>query len=172
MEILKAATDWTKADVFSSAFFVLFGVLFLLGSLGFWQMGKTVLAKAFVVPTLVAGVLLLIIGLGLVYSNKSRIATFPAAYESDASTFVESEITRAEKTIAEYQNVVFKAIPLIIVVAAFLLIFIDKPTWRAISITTIAMLVVLLLIDSNAKARMEAYKEQLELLEIEVKTEE
>ena len=161
MDILKMATDWAKAEVFSSAFFIVFGVLFLLGSLGFWQWGKTEVAKAFTVPTLVAGTLLLIIGLGLVYSNKARLADFPGAYSSDAAAFVQSEIVRSEKTMHEYQNIVFKVIPLIIVAAALLIVFVDKPSWRAIGIVTIAMMVVILLVDTNANARMGAYNKQL-----------
>ena len=89
------------------------------------------------------------------------MANFPTAYESDASAFVESEIIRADQTMAEYQTAVFRVIPLIIVVAALLFIFIDKPMWRAISMTTIAMMVVILSIDTNANARMEVYKEKL-----------
>ena len=165
MDILKTATDWAKAEVFSSQFFIIFGVLFVLGTIGFWQLGKTEVAKAFIFPTLVAGILLMIVGFGLLYSNKSRLASFPTAYNSNASAFVKSEISRAEKTIAEYKTIVFKVIPLIIIVAALLLIFIDKPIWRAISITTIAMMVVILLVDSNANARIEAYHEQLILVE-------
>lgn len=164
MEILKAATDWAKDEVFSSVFFIIFGSIFVLASLGFWQLGKTDIAKAFIYPTLVAGVLLLMIGLGLVFTNKARMASFATAYESDASAFVKSEIDRTEKTMAEYQTVVFKVIPLIIVVAALLIVFVDKPTWRAISITTIAMMAVILLIDSNASTRIEAYNEQLVLV--------
>ena len=165
MEILKTATDWAKAEVFSSMFFILFGIMFVLATIGFWQLGKTEVAKAFTFPTLVAGVLLLIIGIGLVYSNKSRMASFPAAYESDASAFVQSEIARTEKTMAEYQTIVFRVIPLIIVAAALLIVFIDKPVWRAIGITTIALMVVIMLVDSNANARIEAYNNQLELAE-------
>ena len=161
MDILRTATDWAKAEVFSSTFFILFGVLFILASIGFWQLGKTDLAKAFVIPTMVAGILLLTIGVGLVFSNKSRIANFPVAYKSDASAFVQSEIDRTEKTVKEYQTIVFKIIPLIIVAAALLLIFIDKPIWRAIGITTIAMMVVILSVDINANARIEAYHQQL-----------
>lgn len=164
MDILKTATDWAKDEIFSSTFFILFGILFVLGTIGFWQLGKTDFAKAFIFPTLVAGILLLIIGLGLVYSNKTRMAGFPTAYKSDTSAFVQSEITRAEETIASYQTIVFKAIPLIIVAAALLIVFIDKPIWQAIGITIIAMMVVLMFVDSNAKARMEAYHQQLELV--------
>lgn len=164
MEILKTALEWAKDEVFSAKFFILFGIVFALASVGFWQLGKTDMAKAFIIPTLVAGSLLLIIGVGLVFSNTSRIKSFPTAYHRDTSAFVTSEIARAEKTMAEYQKIVFKIIPLIIVVAALLIIFMDKPMWRAIGITTIAMMVCILVVDSNAHSRMEAYHKQLELV--------
>lgn len=169
MEILKAATEWAKAEVFSSMFFILFGVLFVLATIGFWQLGKTDIARAFVFPTLIAGMLLLAVGLGLFFTNKSRLANFPTAYNSDPSAFVQSEITRTEKTMAEYQNIVFKIIPIIIVVAALLIVFIDRPIWKAISITTIAMMAVILLIDTTANGRIEAYNEQLMLVEKDLK---
>ena len=168
MEILKAANDWAKAEVFSTQFFILFGILFLVGCVGFWQFGKTEVAKAFIIPMFVAGVLLLTIGLGLFFSNKSRVANFPDAYNSDATAFVQSEIARAEKTMNEYQTIVFKIIPLIIVAAALLIVFVDKPTWRAIGITTIGMMVIIMLVDINANARIEAYGKQLELVEQDV----
>lgn len=161
MEILKTATDWAKAEVFSAQFFIFFGVLFVLATIGFWQLGKTEMAKAFVFPTLVAGILLLAIGFGLFFTNQARILHFAEAYHKDASAFVQSEITRSENTMKEYQTIVFKIIPLIIVVAALLLIFMDQPIWRAICTTTIAMMVVILLVDHNANARIEAYYEQL-----------
>jgi len=162
MDILKAATDWAKAELFSTPFFILFGVLFMAASMGFWQLGKTEMARAYIIPTLVAGALLLTIGLGLFFTNKSRITQFETAYNKDASAFVQSELVRAEATLKEYQTIVFKAIPLIIIVCALLIIFINTPTWRAISITTIAMLVVILLIDGTAHARIDAYHKQLE----------
>ena len=169
MDILKAATDWARAEAFSSAFFILFGIVFLLASIGFWQLGKTAVSKAYVIPTLIAGSLLLVIGLGLFFNNKSRITSFPIAYNKDASAFVETEIVRAEKTLNEYKTIVFRIIPLIIAVSALLIIFIDKPVWRASNITIIAMMVVLLLVDSNADARIEAYKKQLVLAEKNLK---
>jgi len=164
MDILKTATDWAKSELFSTPFFILFGLVFISASIGFWQLGKTDIARAYIIPTSVAGILLLTIGLGLFFTNKSRIKEFETAYNKDATVFVESEITRAESTLKEYKTVVFKAIPIIIIVAALLIIFIDSPTWRAISITTIAMLIVILLIDGTAHSRIENYKKQLELV--------
>ena len=161
MDILKTATDWAKAELFSTPFFVVFGLLFLAASIGFWQLGKTDIARAYIIPTLVAGLLLTVIGLGLFFTNKSRVTAFKNAYNTNASTFVKSEIDRTESTLKEYQTVVFKAIPVIIIVAALLILLISSPTWRAISVTTIAMLIVILIIDGSAHARIKDYNNQL-----------
>ena len=162
MEILKMATEWAKAEVFSTRFFIFFAVLFLIASIGFWQLGKADIAKAYIIPMLVAGSLLMIIGLGLFFTNKARITQFQAAYHQDATAFLTSEIARAESTLKEYQTVVFKAIPIIIIVAALLIVFIETPAWRAAAITTIAMMIVILLIDGTAHARIEGYYKQLQ----------
>lgn len=164
MDILKAATDWAKAEVFSTAFFIVAGVVFIATCIGLWQLGKTDLAKAYIIPTLVAGVLLMTIGVGLMFTNISRISTFEAEHNKDTSAFVQSEIDRVDRTLKEYKNVLI-IVPLLIVVAALLVVFMNTPLWRAIGITTIAMLVVILFIDGMAHARIEAYKEQLVLPE-------
>jgi len=169
MDILKSATDWAKAELFSTPFFILFGVLFILASIGFWQLGKTDIARAYIIPTLVAGALLMTIGLGLFFTNKSRITQFETAYNSSPSAFVKSELARADTTLKEYQTIVFKVIPFIIIACALVILFVDKPIWRAIMITTIAMMVVILLIDGTAHARIEAYNQQLLLVEKDLK---
>ena len=166
MELLKLATEWAKAEVFSTRFFIFFAILFLFASIGFWQLGKTDLAKAYIIPTLVAGLLLLIIGSGLNYTNIQRVKQFEKDFKTDASAFYQSEIERSESTLKEY-NVVFKVIPILIIVAALLILFINTPTWRAIGITTIAMLIVILLIDGTAHSRIEAYHKELKLVDIE-----
>ncbi|MEL7339601.1 MAG: hypothetical protein AAGM67_03875 [Bacteroidota bacterium] len=169
MDILKAATDWAKAELVSTPFFMLFGLVFIAASIGFWQLGKTELARAYIIPTLVAGTLLLIIGLGLFFTNKSRITQFKADYESDASAFVASEIKRAEATLKEYKNVVFTGVPIIIIICALVLMFVNTPIWRASMITVIAMLVVILLVDGTASARIDAYHQELLSAEKEFK---
>lgn len=163
MDILKAGIDWAKAEVFSSQFFILFGVLFILASIGFWQWGRTEVARAYIVPTAVAGALLLTIGVGIFFANKSRVNSFPVAYKENPTAFVQSEIVRTEKIMGEYRNIVFKIIPVIILVMALIIIFIDTPLWRAIATTTIAMMVVIILVDSNANARVVEYNGQLVL---------
>lgn len=161
MDIIKASTDWARAELFSTPFFVLFGLGFIAASIGFWQLGKTEMARAYIIPTLVAGTLLVIIGLGLFFTNKSRLSSFPIDYEKDASAFVEAELTRVEGTLKEYKNIVFTVIPVIIMVCSLIILLVDKPIWRASMITLIAMVTVILLIDGTASARVEAYNQQL-----------
>ena len=161
MDILKIATEWAKAEVFSSRFFILFALLFLIASIGFWQLGKTEMAKAYVVPAMVCGLLLLLVGTGIYFTNRSRVSSFTAAYQENPQEFVKSELSRTEKSMGEYKNIVFKVIPIIIIVGALMIFFIDKPVWRAAAITTIAMMVVILMVDSNANARIQTYHNSL-----------
>ncbi|WP_179335002.1 hypothetical protein [Winogradskyella costae] len=163
MELLKLATEWAKAEVFSTRFFILFAIGFLIASVGFWQLGKTDLAKAYIIPTLVAGVLLMTIGIGLLFTNKSRITEFKKAFNADKVAFYQSEIERTESTLKEY-TVVFKVIPILIIIATSLILFVNIPTWRAISITTIAMLIIILLVDGTAHSRIEVYHKELKFL--------
>ena len=103
MEIIKTSIDWAKAEIFSSSFFIVFGLVFVAVSIGFWQLGKTDLAKAYVIPTAVAGLLLLTIGIGLVYANKTRNSSFAEDFKKDAPAFVQSEIERVDGTLKEYK---------------------------------------------------------------------
>ncbi|MDO1512385.1 hypothetical protein Q2T41_06935 [Maribacter confluentis] len=165
MEVLKLAIEWAKAEVISTRFFILFAIVFLIASVGFWQLGKTDLSKAYVIPTLATGILLLIIGSGTNYANIQRVKQFKKDFNTDETAFYKSEIERSESTLKQFR-VVFKVVPILIIVAALLILFINTPTWRAISITTISMLIVILLIDGNAQSRIENYHKELKFLDL------
>ena len=168
MEVLKLETQWAKHEVFSTRFFILFAILFLIASVSFWQLGKTQIARAYIVTTLIAGVLVMIVGLGLFFTNKARISQFEKAFTTHAPSFFESEMEPTQATLNQYKTV-FKVIPILIIAAALLFIFIQSPTWRAISITTIAMLTIILLIDATAHSRIKAYHKKLKLVAMENK---
>lgn len=161
MDILKAATDWAKDELISTPFFILAGTLFLAISLGLWQVGKTDLARAYIVPMLVAGSLLTIIGLGLFFTNKARIDQFKIDHSENPIAFVEAELARTNATLLEYKNVVFTGIPVIIGICVGILFFVSAPRWRATIITSISMLSVILFIDGLAHARISEYRQQL-----------
>lgn len=166
MQIVDTATNWAKDEAIASSFFILFGLVFLLASWMFSHSGKTDLAKALVLPMLVAGGLLIVIGAGLIYSNYMKFAEFSATGVGDAQALVTAELARVETVMKQYKIAVFMVIPAIIVLAAILLALINAPLWRAISATTLATMVVVVLIDANANARLETYHKQLKQSEI------
>ena len=92
MDILKIALDWAKAELVSTTFFMIVGIVFILISFGFWQYGKTDLARAYIIPILVAGIFLLIVGVGLFATNKGRIAQFDIDYNSNTIEFIQKEL--------------------------------------------------------------------------------
>lgn len=161
MDLLKVATDWAKVELVSTSFFIMVGIVFVSASFGFWQFGKTDLAKAYGIPMLVAGIFLMTVGFGLFFTNKARIQQFESAYNTDKTEFLASELKRCEATLKEYKTIVFTAIPILIVVCGLVIFFVSKPVWRASMITTIAMLAVILLIDGLAHARIKDYHKQL-----------
>ncbi len=160
MDILKLGMDWAKAEVFSAKISLLVSLLFFLVALGFWQLGKTAMAKAFIWPMLVAGVLVAAVSAGLYFANKPRITQFETAYTADAKAFIQMETERTAKSQNEL-TLVFKALPVIVVAAALLIMFVKTALWRAIGITTIALMTILMFIDSNTDARNTAYHQHL-----------
>jgi len=163
MEIVKVATEWTKAEIVSSIIFMLFGLSYMLGSVGLWKFGQTPLTKSLILPLLIAGVLLLSAGISFYLSNKSRIANFENEYKANPSTLINSEFSRTASTIKTYETIALKVFPVIILVAALVSWFISNPIVRAISIAIIAFLFVLVLLDSQALKRIKAYHQQLKL---------
>ncbi len=161
MDTLGIALQWAKDEIFSSKLFIVAGAVFIIISIGFWQLGKTDIARAYIVPFAVCSGLLLIIGGGLTYNNYSRLRTVPDAYNENRTEFIASEIERTESTITSTESTIFRWIPTLIIAAALLIIFANKPMWRAASITAILFLITILVVDSNSHARIVDYDKAL-----------
>ncbi len=161
MDILTLAQQWAKQEAFSSKFFILAAVLFFAISIGFWKFGQSEIARSYIYPTCICGLLLLIIGGGLVYNDTRRYNTFPSEYRENPEAFLQAELARSEKTSVSSYNTIYRTIPVLIIVAALLIIIFDKPIVRASCITTIAFLSVLLFVDSTAQSRIKTYHDKL-----------
>jgi len=161
VDILKLSTDWAKAEVFSAKIVTLLSLLFFLVASGFWQFGKTAMAKAYVWPLFIVGVLMIAIAAGLYFTNKPRISSFETAYKNNSDEFIQNEIARTAKSQKDLVTIVFKVLPAIIIAAAFLIMFVSTPLWRAIGITIIAFMACLMFIDSNTSERNANYHQQL-----------
>ena len=85
MDLINLSTEWAKAEVFSTRFFILFAILFFTASIGFWLFSKIELAKAYVTPNLIAGLLIMKVGIGLFNTNKSRIKSFEIDFNNNSN---------------------------------------------------------------------------------------
>lgn len=160
MEILKLSTEWAKSELFSAKIVGLFSLIVLVSAIGFALWGKTATAKAYVIPLIVSGLFLVAVGVGLYAANKPRLELFRKECNTNADAFVQKEIERTTKSQSDFK-MVFKVLPVIIIIAAILFMFLPSATWRAISVTLIVTAAFLLLVDSNTSARNNSYREQL-----------
>jgi ABC-2 type transport system permease protein len=161
MDIMKLSTDWAKAEVFSGKMVWFFALVYIFAAFGFFYLGRTAMAKAFFLPLLVAGCLLIAIGAGLFFANKPRIIRFEKEYQQDPGTFIAREIQRTAESKKQL-TLVFKILPVIIIVAALIILLLpDSLAWRAIAVTLIATIVFLMFVDSNTEARNSAYHSKL-----------
>ncbi|WP_386684116.1 hypothetical protein [Loktanella sp. R86503] len=165
MDIVKAASEWARFEMLSAVAFISFGLTFGLAGMGFRQLAATDLARAFAVPMLVAAVLLLVLGGGLFFPAQARLAAVPSAFGADPAGFIAAEIIRADKVLNDYRIAVFRVFPALIALCALAVPFLDGPYWRASLMTAIAFFTVLILVDSNANARLQDYRQQLIMAE-------
>jgi ABC-2 type transport system permease protein len=163
MEILKLSTDWAKAEVFSAKMVWLFSIIVLLSALGFWYSGKTTMAKAFVWPLVVSGLFLLAVAAGLFYANKPRISQFEQRSINNSSSFLQEELQRTAKSQKELA-MVFKVLPVLLIISGLLIFFLSSPNWRAIGIAIGFVALFLMAVDSNTDTRNTIYHEQLKSL--------
>src|SRR5258708_7164222 len=136
MDILKLSTDWAKAEVFSAKIVWLFSAVEILAGLGFWYLGRTAMARAFVWPLLLTGFFLIAVGAGLYFANKPRIERFEKEYHHNPDAFAEAEIQRAAGSQRELA-LVFKILPAIIIIAALVILLFPPFPCRPIASTTI-----------------------------------
>src|SRR5689334_3858749 len=136
MDIVKLSTDWAKAEVFSAKTIWLFSAIEILAATGFWYWSKTVMAKSFILPLLLAGLFLVAVGAGLYFANNSRITKFEIEYRTNPKGFLQEEIQRTVESKRQL-TLVFKILPVIIIIAAIIILFVPASLWRAIAITII-----------------------------------
>ena len=163
MDIVKLSTDWAKAEVFSAKIVWLFSAIEIIVAIGFWYWGKTVMAKAFIWPLMVAGLFVAAVGTGLYFANNPRIARFETEYRGNPDAFLQEEIQRTAESKKELA-LVFKILPAIIIFAAIGILLLPPSLWRAIAITIIITAAFLMIVDSNTEARNNVYNSHLSSL--------
>ena len=161
MDILKIATNWAKIELISNSVFVLASVIFLSVSL-FLQIGaRESHFSTYSLPFVIAAILLLILGAGLLFSTWHHSTNLEFQFQQDKALFIQAELTRAEKTISQYKlavNVIFPALGLI---SFCILLGFQNDQVRASAITSLIVLLILITVDTAAKERLVKYTKDL-----------
>ena len=161
MDILKIATDWAKIELTSNSVFVLASVIFLSVSFFLQICARASHFSTYSLPFVIAAILLLILGAGLLFSTWQHSTNLEFQFQQDMTLFIQAELTRAEKTISQYKlavNVIFPALGLI---SFFILLVFQNDQVRASAITSVIVLLILITVDTAAKERLVKYTKDL-----------
>lgn len=160
MNILEHSIAWAKGEQFEGMCIALGGVITLVVSFFLWKYGTTPNAKSFVVPSLVLGVLFILMGIAMINSNGKRPAEFQQAYESNGSQFLLDEKQRVEDFQILYPiSLAISAICFMITLIAF--VWSTNATFHAISIALAVFGVALIIIDYFSKERAAIYYQHI-----------
>ncbi|MBP3774526.1 MAG: hypothetical protein ILA34_04155 [Bacteroidaceae bacterium] len=162
MEIINYSLEWARSEVFSAKAITVVGICVLLCAAGFYFWGKTSMARAYWLPMVISGAFLIIAAGGLYFANHPRICTFQEQYEANPTAFVASELERTAKSDHDLNLIVYYVLPIFVIVCGVLVVgFKDSTYVRAWLITLMALGAMLMVIDSNTKARNADYRAKL-----------
>ena len=147
-------------EIFEGRMLALFGAVIVTLALVFWRMGSTPSARAMFVPLLIVGVLALVVGLSMNFSNQARIGKYSAAYAESPTAFVQAERERTESFIRWYPYTMY-TFSVIIILALGVFLWKPTPLGRAIGLATVLLGLAVLFLDHFSEERAEGYHTQI-----------
>lgn len=160
MSILEHSIAWARGEQFEGMCIAIGGVATMVVAFLFWKYGTSPNAKSLVLPSLVLGVLFILMGLTMINSNGKRPAQFQQAYESDRTQFLLDEKKRVEDFQILYPiSLGVSAFFFLITIIAF--VWSKNPTFHAIGIALSTFGLALIVIDYFSKERAAIYYEHI-----------
>ncbi|MCC5945331.1 MAG: hypothetical protein JJT94_10370 [Bernardetiaceae bacterium] len=160
MNILEHSIAWAKGEQFEGMCIAIGGLATIVLTFLFWKYGTTPNAKSLVLPSLVLGVLFILMGIAMINSNGKRPVAFQQAYESDSVQFLLDEKKRVEEFQILYPiSLGVSAVFFLITLIGF--VWTRNPTIHAIGIALSVFGWALIVIDYFSKERAAIYYEQI-----------
>jgi len=160
MKFIEYSIQWAKGESFEGMCITIAGILMLICSLFIWKLGMTVNAKSLLIPVFVLGLIFIIMGSFMLYSNNQRITKFKNANETNSKEFTQNEKKRVENFQFMYPtSLAISAACFLITILAF--IFSKNPTFHAIGIVLTIFGVSLIIIDYFSKERAQIYYDHI-----------
>ncbi|UTW62455.1 hypothetical protein KFE98_21040 [bacterium SCSIO 12741] len=160
MELIHHTVNWAKGEIVEAIVMAIIGAIVVLGGILFWKFGTTPYAKALVIPTLVVGLIPLVMGISGAFSNKSRIAVYEKAWQQNPKEFALNEKARVEG----FDEIFKYSYPFAVIFTiggAILFFLLGSPTWKAISLAMMTLGLMAYYIDHFAAERAQIYLEHI-----------
>ena len=156
MNFLQHTLDWYNGEAFEASLIGIFGVIVLIVALLFWKLGFTPNAKYLVIPLVVFGLLLSIMGTIGFISNKNKLTELKRTEIINEIEFIQSEAERVEGFQWLYTfTIILAAVSFFLAVCFF--IFSNSKQLQAIGIVIILLGLTGLVIDYFSKERADFY---------------
>ncbi|MBT8256272.1 MAG: hypothetical protein KJO23_07010 [Bacteroidia bacterium] len=160
MEFIQHTIEWCRGEIFEGKLSILFGIVILLASLGYWKFGSTDAAKAMFVPLLMVALLSIAIGAYLIQANSKRITHYTEQFEQTPAEFILSEQERTAAFIKWYPYTQYILFGLGIL-AMLCLILSNKPLLRAIGIALLLLVLYMFTLDHFSEERAYKYRREI-----------
>jgi hypothetical protein len=160
MDFIEHTQNWIKGEIFEAKWIVLFGLFTIIVAFLFWKTGTTPNAKAMLFPLLTVGILFLVSGSTMLYTNPKRSNDYAEAYKNDPVNLIEAEKERVEYFMTWYPQIRY-VMTGIAVLGILLFLFWSVPIGRAIGIALILIALTTFVIDHFSEERANIYYEQI-----------
>jgi hypothetical protein len=160
MDFIEHTQNWIKGEIFEARWIILFALLTIVVAILFWKTGTTPNAKAMFFPLLAVGILFLVSGSTMLYTNPKRSVEYAETYKEDPANHIKAEKERVENFMTWYPQIRYVMTG---IAALGILLFLvwAVPLGRAIGIALILTALATFVIDHFSEERANIYYEQI-----------
>ena len=156
MDFLQHTHEWLAGEMFEAICIATGGVLLLALALLALIYGSTPGASSFVIPFIVAALILIVGGVAGYRTNVKRIPLFSEQYKSNQRAFVTAEKARVETFDDIYRNAKIVSI-ISLIVGLGMAYFLKNPHLQSIGLALIVLAIATVFIDHFSKERAVEY---------------
>lgn len=160
MEFIEHTLNWIRGEIFEAKLILLFGIITLLVAFLFWKTGMTPNAKAMLFPLLIVGIMFIVSGSSMLYSNPKRAVEFSKSFNEDPIELVQAEKKRVENFMTWYPQIRYVAAGLG-VLGILIFLFWATPIGRAIGVALLVVTISTFVIDHFSEERANIYYKQI-----------
>ena len=154
--IIEDTIRWTRGEIVECWSLAILGACFVGLALLYWKTSTSEQTRALIWPFLVAGGLLLVLGIIGIFLNHARLVSFQAGFDANPVAFAAAEKLRVEGFLSVYQYTLATA-SLLLACGLGLFWLRHTPVSRGISLALVVVGLGILVVDHLSEANAHRY---------------